>query len=79
MADLFAFNRPDMAREGDFGFSYKIDRLNRLTLKWVYDIGNSRLYDADVTWSHNLHCWQTDITYRIKRSKLIMTFAAKKF
>ncbi len=79
MADLFAYNRPDMAREGDFGFSYKIDPLNRLTLKWIYDIGNSHLYDADVTWSHNLHCWQADITYRIKRSKLIMTFATKKF
>ncbi|HWQ60749.1 MAG TPA: LPS-assembly protein LptD, partial [Negativicutes bacterium] len=79
MADIFAYNRPDMAREGDFGFSYKLDPLNRITLKWIYDIGNSHLYDADVTWSHNLHCWQADVTYRIKRSKLKVTFVTKKF
>lgn len=79
MADLFAYNRPDMAREGDFGFTYKIDPLNKLTLSWAYDIGNSRLYDADIIWSHNLHCWQADVTYRLKRHKLHVTFVAKKF
>lgn len=79
ISDLFSYNRPEMAREGDFGLSYKIDPLNRITFYWAYDIGYSRLYDADVTWSHNLHCWQADITYRFKRSQLKITFATKKF
>lgn len=79
ISDLFAYDRPEMAREGDFGFTYKIDRLNMVTLAWAYDIGYSRLYDADVIWSHNLHCWQLDVKYRLKRSQLQVTFATKKF
>jgi lipopolysaccharide export system protein LptA len=79
MSNLFAYDRPELAREGDFGFSYQIDRLNKVKLAWVYDIGYSRLYDADLTWSHNLHCWQADITYRFKRSQLKIMFATKKF
>ncbi len=79
MATLFAYNRPEMAREGDLGFTYKIDPLNKLSLRWAYDIGYSRLYDADLTWSHNLHCWQADITYRFKRDKLQILFSTKKF
>ncbi len=79
LTNLFAYDRPEMAREGDFGLSYKIDRLNRVTFLWAYDIGLNRLHDADVTWSHNLHCWQADITYRFKRSQLLIRFATKNF
>lgn len=76
---LFDYDKPDMAREGDFGFSYKIDRLNKVKVNWSYDLDENRFYDNDVTWSHNLHCWQTDITYRIKRSQLKVSLSTKKF
>ena len=64
---LFAYNNVDMEHELDTGFSYKIDRLNTISFNQRYDLGNSRVFDQDYTWSRNFHCFAGDFTYRAKR------------
>ena len=64
---LFAFNQADMGKELDFGFIYKLDRLNSIGISHRYDLGDHRVYDRDYTWYHNLHCWDLAVTYREKR------------
>jgi hypothetical protein len=76
---LFAYSRPDMMRELDVGFKYKIDKLNSLTINQSYDVKNSRVYDQDYTWSHNLHCWNVDVTYRAKRDQLLVHLSTVKW
>lgn len=67
---LFDYNSPDMGRELDTGFSYKIDNLNTISFNQRYDLGNDRVYDQDYTWKRNFHCFEADITYRAKRHEL---------
>lgn len=68
---LFAYDRIDLAREFDIGFTYKIDRLNSIGFSQSYDLNNNHVYDQDYTWYRNLHCWQTDITWRARRHQII--------
>lgn len=76
---LFAYGRTDLARELDAGFTYKIDRMNTIGFIQTYDLNNKRIFDQDITWYRNLHCWQAAITYRIKRSELNVDFTITRF
>lgn len=67
---IFNYNTPDMAREADIGFSYKIDKKNTIAFRQSYDLNNRKIYDQDFTWYRDLHCWQATVTYRAKRSQL---------
>ena len=64
---LFAFNRADMGRELDTGFTYRFDKKNAIGFSQSYDLKNKRVYDQDYTWYRDLHCWQLTLTYRAKR------------
>jgi len=76
---LFEYNKNDLARQLDVGFNYKIDRMNTIGFVQTYDVTNNRIYDQDVTWYRNLHCWEATVTYRIKRSELRFDFAVARF
>lgn len=68
---LFDYNRTDLGRELDTGFSYRIDRLDTISFNQSYDLTNNRVYDQDYTWTRNLHCWQASITYRARRNQVV--------
>lgn len=68
---LFDYDRTDLGRELDTGFSYRIDRLNTISFNQSYDLANDRVYDQDYTWTRNLHCWEASITYRAKRDQIV--------
>ncbi|EAX47302.1 OstA family protein [Thermosinus carboxydivorans Nor1] len=70
-ATLFDYERTDLAKELDTGFSYRMDRLNAISFNQSYDLNNNRVYDQDITWHRNLHCWEAAITYRIKRQQIV--------
>jgi hypothetical protein len=70
IASVFNYNSADMIREFDLGFTYKIDRMNKIGIRDRYDLDNKRVYDQDYTWYRDLHCWQAEITYRAKRHEI---------
>ncbi len=76
---LFDYGSNALGRQFDLGFTYAIDRLNTISFVQTYDVKNNSVYDQDVTWYRNLHCWQATITYRIKRSELIWMVNLAKF
>lgn len=69
-ASLFDYDNTDLGRQLDLGFTYTLDSKNAVTFVQTYDVNNDRIYDQDLTWHRNLHCWQADITYRVKRHEL---------
>jgi methionine-rich copper-binding protein CopC len=76
---LFNYDAADMAREFDVGFTYKIDKMNTVGFRQSYDLQNERVYDQDYTWYRNLHCWQAAITYRAKRSQVIVDLSTTRW
>jgi lipopolysaccharide export system protein LptA len=76
---LFAYNRPDMNRELDTGFSYKIDNKNTFKYSQSYDLGNNHIYDQDYTWVHDLHCWEGSLTYRARRDQWKFNVSLKRW
>lgn len=67
---LFSYEANDMSREGDIGFTYKIDQKNSISFRERYDLDHNKIYDRDYTWYRDLHCWQAKITYRAERHQL---------
>jgi lipopolysaccharide assembly outer membrane protein LptD (OstA) len=78
-SNLFDYDTPDLNKQLDTGFHYKIDKMNGFTFNQSYDMENHRVYDQDYTWNRDLHCWQLDITYRAKRGELNWTFSTKQW
>ena len=78
-SSLFAYNRPDLARELDAGFSYKIDAKNTFQYSQSYDLEKQRLYDQDYTWVRDFHCWTGTFTYRARRQQWKWDFAIVKW
>lgn len=76
---LFNYNVADMAREADIGFTYRIDNKNMIGFRQSYDLKNNKVYDQDITWYRDLHCWQAAITYRAKRSQLSWTLSTTRW
>lgn len=64
---IFDYDKDDLGRRLDTGFSYKIDNMNTIAFKQSYDLKNDRVYDQDYYWYRNLHCWQATLEYRAKR------------
>jgi LPS-assembly protein len=69
----FAYNRPDVAREGILGLSWRVN--NRTTLSYYssYDFANSRVYENYYSLKQNFHCWEANITYRSIKKELMIT------
>lgn len=63
---LFNYSVPDIVRELNYGFTYKIDRLNTIGVTYRYDTDKRALTDLNYTWYRNLHCWDWAITYKSK-------------
>jgi LPS-assembly protein len=78
-ATLFMYDRNELSKQLDFGFTYKLDHMNKIGYFQSYDVANSRIYDQDVTWYRNLHCWEAAVTYRIKRNQYVVDFSIARF
>lgn len=76
---LFQYDRNELSKQLDLGFTYRIDHMNKIGYAQTYDVANSRIYDQDVTWYRNLHCWEAAVTYRIKRDQFRVNFSMAKF
>lgn len=76
---LFAYGTPDLGKEFDTGFTYKIDKMNSLGFNQSYDMTNHRVFDQDYFWYRDLHCWTATIEYRARRHQTIVEFAIKHF
>jgi len=76
---LFNYNTADLARELDFGFTYKMDKKNAIGFRQSYDLNTSKVYDQDYTWYKDLHCWQAAITYRAKREQIKVDISTTRF
>jgi len=74
--ELFDYDTDDISRELAAGFTYKIDRMNTISVKQSYDLDNSRLADVDYIWYRNLHCWEAKLTYRAKRDQIKFDISA---
>jgi LPS-assembly protein len=64
---LFSYGQKELARELNLGFSYKIDKLDSISVSQSYDVSNNYTKDLDYTWQRNMHCWQLNLTYRAMR------------
>lgn len=69
-SSLFAYGSTSVSRELASGFSYKIDKMNTISVAQSYDLNAQKVADLDYTWNRNLHCWQATITYRAKREQI---------
>ncbi|VBB09298.1 Hypothetical protein LUCI_4588 [Lucifera butyrica] len=67
---LFAYESADRNRELDSGFTYRIDRMDALSVSRTYNLETNQVTDLDYTWHRNLHCWQLDLMYRAKRHQI---------
>jgi len=72
---LFDYGTPDLSREADLGFTYKIDKKNTVGVRTSFDLNTNKIYDQDYTWNRDLHCWQATITYRAKRDQITLDLA----
>ncbi|GBG58016.1 LPS-assembly protein LptD [Sporomusaceae bacterium FL31] len=77
--NLFDYDVPDLNKQLDVGFHYKIDKMNAITFNQSYDMENHQIFDQDYTWNRDLHCWQVDITYRAKRGELKWLLTTKQW
>jgi len=67
---LFAYERPEMTEAFDVYLKYKIDRLNAVGFYQSYDLDKQDIYYRDIIWYRNLHCWDLEITYRLKQHEV---------
>ncbi|WP_027937084.1 hypothetical protein [Anaeroarcus burkinensis] len=78
-SDLFSYNSADMSREIDYGFHIQVGKKDALEWNERWDAVNSRVYDRDISWIHNLHCWELRVMYRAERHQLKFTLATARF
>ncbi len=68
-ANLFNYEKIDVANELVYGINYKLDRLNTFSFHQSYDVQNNRVFENYYTWNRNLHCWQMSLQYKVKEQK----------
>lgn len=78
-SDLFSYNSDNMSREIDYGFYVPVGKKDALEWSERWDAVNSRVYDRDISWIHNLHCWELRVMYRAERHQLKLTLATAHF
>lgn len=76
---LFNYDSDDLSRELITGLTYAIDDKNSLSFVQRYDLDNSRVYDQDYTWYHDLHCLKASLTYRAKREEIKFRIGIKEW
>jgi len=64
---LFDFDQEDYSKVLQAGFSYRIDKLNRIAVGSKYAVGPNEWTDIDYYWFHDLHCSQIILRYRSKQ------------
>ena len=69
----FAYNKIDVAQEGVFGLSWKVNSRTTLSYSTSYDMANSRAYENYYTINHSFHCWEMNLTYRAVKQEFIWT------
>ena len=69
----FAYNKIDVAQEGVFGLSWKVNNRTTLSYSTSYDLANSRAYENYYTINHSFHCWEMNLTYRAVKQEYIWT------
>lgn len=65
----FTYDDVDVNRELVTQFGWQVDRLWHIGVRTSYDLDQSSFYDVDYTIKRNLHCFETEITYREKRDE----------
>lgn len=65
----FTYDEVDVNRELVTQFNWQVDRLWYVGVRTSYDLEHSSFYDVDYTIRRNLHCFETEITYREKRDE----------
>ncbi|WP_018702928.1 hypothetical protein [Anaeromusa acidaminophila] len=78
-SDLFSYDSDNMNREIDYGFHVQVGKKDALEWNERWDAVNSRVYDRDISWIHNLHCWELRVMYRAERHQLKFTLATAHF
>lgn len=73
---VYQYDEIDVPRALTAGVMYKVDKMNGLGVAMTYDLDQDRVYDMDYTWRRNMHCFETDITYRAKREQWTMKVSA---
>lgn len=63
---LFDFNLDSFSRKLESGFSYRIDKNNRVAVGTRYDIDNGEWRNVDYYWYHDMHCSQAILRYQSK-------------
>jgi len=71
----FAYNKVDVAQEGVFGLSWKLNNRTTLSYYTSYDFLNSRAYENYYTINHSFHCWDMALTYRAVKQEFLWTVA----
>ena len=67
---VYDYDNIDVAKELTTGFLYRVDKKNAVGVETVFNMENNTVKDVDYTWRHNMHCWDTSITYRAKRDQV---------
>ncbi|MEG6585054.1 LptA/OstA family protein [Dendrosporobacter sp. 1207_IL3150] len=75
-ASVYKYDEIDIPRELTAGVMYRVDKMNGLGLEMSYDLDKDEVHDMDYTWRRNMHCFETDITYRAKREQWTMKVSA---
>lgn len=73
-ASIFAYNKPEVAKEGILGLSWKVNNRTTLSYYTSYDFANKRTYEDYYTIRQSFHCWETEVTYRAVKKELAWTF-----
>jgi len=76
---IFSYNAPELARETDLDFTYKIDNKNTITVRRSYNANTNTIFDQDYTWTRDLHCWQGTFTFRAKRNEFDYNLSTTRF
>lgn len=76
---VFAFDQPEVPKEGIAGLSWKVNNRTSLSYRLSYDFQNKRVYDHYYTIRQSFHCWETELTYRALKKELLWTFTVARW
>lgn len=77
--ELFAYGGDDLRREYQGGFYVKLGARDGLNWNERWDAIEHTVYDRDITWIHNLHCWDMAVTYRAERNQWKVRLSTAQF
>lgn len=75
----YYFDRYEFNKHLDFGFNYKIDRLNTIGVYWKEDTMDHHLAYQNIVYYRDLHSMSAKITYKTKQKELQYKLIFKDF